>query len=60
MSVHMVWIESMMTTRGVPPSPSVATMSSIEVSEASSTGVPARPRRSARSRTCATASSPEM
>ena len=59
-SVHMVWIESMTTRRGVLPSESVATMSSTEVSAASSTGASASPSRSARSRTCATASSPEM
>src|SRR6266550_2222219 len=34
MSVHMVWIESMTTRRGVSPALSVATMSSIEVGEA--------------------------
>jgi hypothetical protein len=56
----MVWIESMMARRGGSRSPSVATMSSTEVSAASSILAPASPSRSARSRTCATASSPEM
>ena len=60
MSVHMVWIESMMTRRGVLPSDSVAMMSSTEVSAAISTLASPRSSRSARSRTCATASSPEM
>ena len=60
MSVHMVWMESMTTRRGVLPSDSVAMMSSTAVSAASSTGASRRPSRSARSRTCATASSPEM
>ncbi len=55
MSVHMVWMESMMTRRGVLPSDSVAMMSSTEVSAASSTGASARPSRSARMRTWATA-----
>jgi hypothetical protein len=59
-SVHMVWIESITTRRGVGPSDKVAMMSSTEVSAASCTGAPARPRRAARSRTWATASSPEM
>ena len=59
-SVHMVWIESMMTRRGGLPWLRVAMMSSTEVSAASSTGASASPSRSARSRTCATASSPEM
>ena len=59
-SVHMVWIESMTISRGVLPSDSVAMMSSTEVSAASSTGASRRPSRSARSRTCATASSPEI
>ncbi len=59
-SVHMVWIESMTMSFGVLPSDSVAMMSSTEVSEASSTAASRRPRRSARRRTCATASSPEM
>ena len=52
-SVHMVWIESMTTRRGVVPCASVAMMSSTVVSAASSTGASARPSRSARSRTCA-------
>ena len=59
-SVHMVWIESITIRRGTAPSDSVATMSSTEVSAASCTGASARPSRSARSRTCATASSPEI
>jgi hypothetical protein len=59
-SVHMVWMESMMMRRGTLPSDTVAMMSSTEVSEASSTGASRRPSRSARRRTCATASSPEM
>src|SRR5262249_40580830 len=58
--VHRVWFESMMIRRGVLPCPTVATLSSPEVSAASSTGADPRPSRSARSRTCATASSPEM
>ena len=37
-SVHMVWIESMITSRGGWPCDSVATMSSTQVSAASSTG----------------------
>ena len=56
----MVWIESTTTRRGVGPSDSVATMSSTEVSAATSTGAAASPSRSARSRTWATASSPEI
>ena len=59
-SVHMVWIESITISRGTVPSDSVETMSSTEVSAASCTGASARPSRSARSRTCATASSPEI
>ena len=59
-SVHMVWMESMMISRGVLPSESVAMMSSTAVSAASSTGASASPSRSARSRTCAIASSPEI
>ena len=59
-SVHMVWIESITIRRGTAPSDSVETMSSTEVSAASCTGASARPSRSARSRTCATASSPEI
>ena len=59
-SVHMVWIESITISRGTVPSDRVETMSSTEVSAASCTGASARPRRSARNRTCATASSPEM
>ena len=59
-SVHMVWIESITIRRGTVPSDSVETMSSTEVSAASCTGASASPSRSARSRTCATASSPEM
>ena len=46
--------------RGTVPSDRVATMSSTEVSEASCTGASASPSRAARSRTCATASSPEI
>ena len=42
-SVHMVWIESMTTRRGVLPSDSVAMMSSTEVSAASSTGASRKP-----------------
>ena len=42
------------------PCDSVATISSTEVSAAISTAASVRPSRSARSRTCATASSPEM
>ena len=43
----MVWIESMMTSRGVSPSDSVAMMSSTDVSAASSTAasVEAKPLR---------------
>ena len=59
-SVHMVWIESITISRGGLPSDSVAMMSSTEVSAASCTGALASPSRAARSRTCATASSPEM
>src|SRR5947209_1045201 len=59
-SVHMVWIESITISRGTVPSDSVETMSSTEVSAASCTAASASPSRSARSRTCATASSPEM
>ena len=59
-SVHMVWIESMTIRRGVLPSDRVAMMSSTEVSAASSTAASRRPSRSARSRTWATASSPEI
>ena len=59
-SVHMVWIELITIRRGTAPSDSVETMSSTEVSAASCTGASARPSRSARSRTCATASSPDM
>ena len=59
-SVHMVWIESMTTRRGVARSESVAMMSSTEVSAASSIGASGSSSRSARMRTCATASSPEM
>jgi hypothetical protein len=59
-SVHMVWIESMMASAGGRPADRVATMSSTLVSEASSTGAAPRPSRSALRRTCATASSPEM
>src|SRR5882724_9476336 len=56
----MVWIESITTRRGTAPSDSVETISSTDVSAASCTGASARPSRSARSRTCATASSPEI
>jgi hypothetical protein len=56
----MVWIESITIRRGTVPSDRVETMSSTEVSAASCTGASDRPSRSARSRTCATASSPEM
>ena len=59
-SVHMVWIELITIRRGTAPSDSVETISSTEVSAASCTGASASPSRSARSRTCATASSPEM
>ena len=59
-SVHMVWIESMMVSAGGWPCDSVSTMSSTFVCAASSTGCLASPRRSARRRTCPTASSPEM
>ncbi len=60
MSVHMVWIEFDDDEARRLAFGSVAMMSSTEVSAASSTGASPRPSRSARSRTCATASSPEM
>ena len=47
-------------SRGTAPSDSVDTMSSTDVSAASCTGASDKPSRSARSRTWATASSPEM
>ncbi len=50
----------MTISRGVLPSDSVAMMSSTAVSAASSTVACDNPNRSARSRTWATASSPEM
>jgi hypothetical protein len=56
----MVWMESMTNRRGAAPCETVITMSSTEVSAATSTIVSARPSRSERNRTCATASSPEM
>jgi hypothetical protein len=59
-SVHMVWIESITMRRGTGPSERVETMSSTEVSAASCTGASASPSRSARSRTWAIASSPEI
>ena len=59
MSVHSVWIESMTTRSTGGPACSVARMSSTCVSAASATGASRRPRRSARSRICPIASSPE-
>ena len=59
-SVHMVWIESMIASAGGRPWLRVSTMSSTLVSAASCTGSALSPSRSARSRTCPTASSPEM
>jgi hypothetical protein len=59
-SVHMVWIESITASAGGRPWLKVAMMSSTFVSAASSTGASASPSRSARRRTCATASSPDI
>ena len=59
-SLHIVWIESMTTSCGRSPEPSVATMSSTLVCAASSTGASARPSRAARRRTWAVDSSPEI
>ena len=60
-SVHMVWIESITARAGGGPfSDKVAMMSSTLVSDASSTCALLKPRRSALSLTCATASSPDM
>ncbi|MNT49516.1 hypothetical protein D3C72_1863740 [compost metagenome] len=58
-SVHSVWMESMMTRSGAGPFSSVARMISTLVSAASITLASPRPSLWARSRTCATASSPE-
>ena len=55
----MVWIESITSSAGGSPSPSVVRMSRTEVAAASRTGALPSPSRTARSRTCSADSSPE-
>jgi predicted N-formylglutamate amidohydrolase len=59
-SACMVWIESITISAARLPEEQVARISSTWVALPSSTSASARPRRAARSCTCATASSPEI
>ena len=54
----IVWIESITSSAGGSPLPSVVRISRTEVSEASRIGASATPLREARSRTCPAASPP--